>query len=374
MKIAIYGAQGIALGTYEALTAVSPDADIVCFVVTQYGNNAKMLAGLPVLELDAFAEKYAGEIADGEIKVIIATPEAVMDEIETGLADKGIANVERMTSARYSVLWKKYQGEKRDFLPIFSYSELAGNERPETVLIYMARFHKDKPLERAIEKQDYYREIQVGAAGTEECIKSMWSDREILKDNAGDNISGKNCNYSELTALFWVWKHVLSGADRGKDRRESYYGLCHYRRQLDILHVEIDELNKRNIDVVLPFPMPYEPDINAHHERYLSDSDWNAVLQALKELQPEYYRGASDVFSQRYLYNYNLILARRDVLADYCGWLFPVLLRVEELSVPKGSERSDRYIGYIAENLETLYFMKNRDKLRIAHTGCLFRK
>ncbi len=137
--------------------------------------------------------------------------------------------------------------------------------------------------------------------------------------------------------------------------------------------VEIEELAKRGIDVVLPFPMPYEPSIDAHHERYLSDDDWNAVLKALKELSPEYYTAADEVFGQRYLYNYNLILARKADLRGYCDWLFPILARVEELSVPKGDERADRYIGYVAENLETLYFMKNREKLRIAHTGCLFR-
>ena len=32
----------------------------------------------------------------------------------------------------------------------------------------------------------------------------------------------------------------------------------------------------------------------------------------------------------------------------------------------------NRYMGYIAETLETVYFMSNRDKLVIAHTGCEF--
>ena len=55
----------------------------------------------------------------------------------------------------------------------------------------------------------------------------------------------------------------------------------------------------------------------------------------------------------------------------YCDWLFPLLSRVEELSEPKGSERADRYIGYLGENLTTLYFMKNKDRLKIAHAGRL---
>ena len=67
-----------------------------------------------------------------------------------------------------------------------------------------------------------------------------------------------------------------------------------------------------------------------------------------------------------------IILAIKPVLADYCNWLFPVLERVEELSVPKGADRADRYIGYMGEVLETLYFLYHKNDLHIVHTGCKF--
>ena len=54
---------------------------------------------------------------------------------------------------------------------------------------------------------------------------------------------------------------------------------------------------------------------------------------------------------------YAFLYLRWDILRNYCSWLFPILERTEELSVPKGSEWADRYIGYMAE---TLYFMHNR--------------
>lgn len=125
-----------------------------------------------------------------------------------------------------------------------------------------------------------------------------------------------------------------------------------------------------DVDAVLPYPLPYEPDIHAHHERYIKEADWDALLQALEELQPEYAEAFPSILGQQYLYNYNVALAKKSVLRDYCAWLFPILERTEELSVPRGCERSDRYIGYMGETLETLYFMKNADRLTIAHTGC----
>ena len=73
-----------------------------------------------------------------------------------------------------------------------------------------------------------------------------------------------------------------------------------------------------------------------------------------------------------YLYNYNIIIAKGNVLSDYCEWLFPILFRIEEINDPNGTKKPNRYIGYVGETLETLYFMYNKDKLIIAHAGCKF--
>ena len=126
-----------------------------------------------------------------------------------------------------------------------------------------------------------------------------------------------------------------------------------------------------NVDVVLPDPMICEPNINEHHERYVKEVDWDAMLTALKELYPEYYAAYDDVFSGQYMYNYNILVAKGSVLNDYCDFLFKVLERTEELSVPNGGDRADRYIGYLGENLLTLYFMHNKEKYKIAHTVCV---
>ena len=127
-----------------------------------------------------------------------------------------------------------------------------------------------------------------------------------------------------------------------------------------------------DVDAVLPYPMPYEPNIHAHHDRYIKKDDWDALLDVLRELEPEYAAAFDDILNQQYLYNYNVIVAKKSVLRDYCSWLFPILERTEELT--DGANRSDRYIGYMAETLETLYFMKNSvdrgGKLNVVHTLC----
>ena len=150
----------------------------------------------------------------------------------------------------------------------------------------------------------------------------------------------------------------------------QYYGLAQYRRMFELSEDDLLRLYSNDVDVLLPYPLPYAPDIHEHHKRYIKEPDWKALIQELNELQPEYAKAFEKILEQPFLYNYNVILAKKKVLKDYCEWLFPILSRVEELSVPKGDERSDRYIGYMGETLETLYFMYNADKLNVVHTGC----
>lgn len=229
--------------------------------------------------------------------------------------------------------------------------------------VFVAGSHKDKPLKTDIILPDYTFPVQ---AGTDD------SDRIIadLCDNEGDNISHKNGNYSELTVLYWMWKNKLCSGGQDDNTDGMYYGLAQYRRMLRFTDDDLLRLTDNDVDAVLPYPMPYEPDINAHHERYLKEVDWNALLTALAEVQPEYAEYFPQVLEQRYLYNYNVILAKKRVLKNYCEWLFPILEKSEELSDPKGSDRSDRYIGYMGETLETLYFIRNADRLNIVHTEC----
>ena len=57
-----------------------------------------------------------------------------------------------------------------------------------------------------------YIPIQVGNANL---------DTQYLRDNTLDNISNKNSNYCELTAIYWLWKNY---------ELPDYIGITHYRR------------------------------------------------------------------------------------------------------------------------------------------------
>lgn len=359
MKLAIYGAQGYALGACKAIQTLYPKREISCFLVTHMDGNSYVLDGIPVKELILFAE----EISDEEkrhIEVLIATPEKVQSDIEEILENYGFCCYRRLTYERRMELMQIYHARLGRFLPLAALP--VGYHMP-FIRMYQAKSQADKPLRENGFLFPYLFPIQVGAIELLSCA-------DDLRDSTGENISEKNGNFCELTALYWIWKNKLLPGGSASNETAQYFGLCQYRRRFEFGDDNLLRLVDNDVDVVLPYPLPYEPDINAHHERYIKEKDWKVALQALEELQPEYAAVFPEILGQQYLYNYNLILAKKGVLREYCEWLFPILFRTEELSIPKGILRKDRYIGYLGETLETLYFMKNADRLNIVHTEC----
>ena len=355
MKVVIYGAQGIALGAYNAIKLLHPEKKIACFFVTERGINSATLGGIPVIELSEYIKDKTEE-EKANVTVLICTPENVMESIEKSLDEVGMNNHIRIDSLKWACLQEKAFTLSGTFAPLSTFS--VGSKKADIEVFKMVH-HKDKPLVTNYKDPVYVTSVQVGASFADirmtECI-----------DNQGENISEKNGDYSELTGLYWIWKNKIKRQD------DTYYGLAHYRRFLELSEDDLLRLADNDIDVVLPYPMPYEPNIEAHHLRYLSDLEWDAVLHALKELQPDYSRAFKDILKQEYFYNYNVILAKKDVLDDYCSWLFPLLFRIEENNDPNKEKEPNRYMGYVGETLETLYFMYNKDNLKIAHVGCRF--
>lgn len=348
-ELVLFGAQATAVSAAAALERLG--WRVACFLVTSLAGNPPTIAGAPVCELAAFAQREDARAAE----ILIAVPENVQAEVERSLDDAGLLRHQRLDADRWAQLMAGYYAREGRFLPLEIFP--AGSTQA-SARVFLAKFYRDCALSKTYAMPGWYVPLQVGAARCTERVA-------VLTDDQGDQISAKNGNYSELTGLYWLWKNVLPGGEQ-----TMYYGIGHYRRILLLTKDDLYRLQLNAIDVVLPYPMRYWPNAAAHHKRYLSPSDWQAVERALQELAPREAEHLAHVMGQPYFYNYNILLARQDVLSAYCAWLFPVLKRVEELSVPRGSERQDRYIGYVGETLCTLYFLCHQKELRIAHTEC----
>lgn len=179
----------------------------------------------------------------------------------------------------------------------------------------------------------------------------------ILTDDSGDNISFKNFSYSELTGLYWIWKNTSA----------DITGLVHYRRFLKSPNSQ-NPLNAEEIisfcnekPVISPYPINL-PGTVADHYCCCHISDDLRALCKIMQKQPTHYKKAFfEHLESNDLIPYNICVARKEYLNDYCCWLFKILEEME-CSIDLFNGRNPyqmRVFGFISERLFSVWLKAN---------------
>ena len=189
-----------------------------------------------------------------------------------------------------------------------------------------------------------YMPIHVGREGKE--------DIGYIGDNTGDNISLKNPNYCELTALYWAWKNLDA----------DYIGLCHYRRYFMSKNKPffIQGNRKDSLSYIEYKHILSKTDIIVSQKRhYYIETMWNQYIHAhnehdLIELEtiirneyPSYYNSFENLKKRRWAHMFNMFVMKRDKYNEYCEWLFSVLFSLES----RLYYIEPRLFGYLSERL-----------------------
>ncbi len=357
----IFGAKATAAGLYRALSALEPRFRLDAFLVSSAAENVTEIWGHPVMELREVAAVLSP--ADkAEACVYVAVPELIHGEIRSFLEQSGFANLIMLDSRKEAEIMEKYYVSEGRFRSVHDLTA-KGNAACPKLTIYSASFYRDQSMTNPPKRPLYIKSLFLGCDRATDAGVDI-SGRADYCDNTGDHISGKNPIRCEMTAHYWIWKNRLQTDD-------EYVGVCHYRRFFDLTEEDLKKIKENDVDVVLPYPMLHYPNARVHHTWYVPERDWELMVRVVGELYPDYAQQIDAVFDAPEFYNYNMILAKKSVFADYCAWLYPILDRIEELSEPRGADRQDRYTAYLSESLETLYFMANLKNLKICHTGRL---
>jgi len=292
--------------------------------------------------------------------LIVATQMQWQEEISEKLHNFKGKEIIYLTGDMYNFL--KYEYVKKNFYyPLPMLKELSSEnsclENKDKVKIYMVKSAKDKPLENSTYLPEWIIPIQAGKACTSNKIAEV-------TDDTGENISAKNPVYCELTGTYWVWKNAES----------KYLGLCHYRRYFDLDAKDMECLVSSDTDVVLPVPTPCMGSVKEHYLRIHIPDHWETMMQVLEERYPDYYKTAENVFNKEFYYACNMLIAKKEVFDEYCSWLFNILFELEKRCRVVVEGYNSRYIGFLAERLTSLYFMHNRDKLKIVYAEKTFIK
>lgn len=216
--------------------------------------------------------------------------------------------------------------------------------------IYLAKSHFDEELKEEFDSP-FSEVIQVGADLTD-------ADIAELKDNTGDNISKRNRDYCEMSAVYWAWKN---------DKESDYIGLCHYRRRFYADAEMLKGIMGEGYDAIYTIPQITDGGLReefVERNYFLTPEMWQLTEEAIERLSPEYLEAWQALSESYFLISYNMFIMRRAIFEEYCTWVFSILEEVDKYYLDQGIQCDNRYLGYIAELLNTVYVMKNRASLK----------
>lgn len=197
-------------------------------------------------------------------------------------------------------------------------------------------------------EDEVYLPIHVGKEGKQ--------DLGYIGDNTGDNISIKNPNYCELTAIYWAWKNL----------KADYIGLVHYRRYFtkhnfrncekkkqDILLKSDFENILKDADIIVPDKRKYYIEtIRSHYNHSYYEKDLNETEKIIKEIYPEYLVAFDRVMNRTWAHMFNMFVMRKDYFDEYCKWLFTILFELEKrIDISNYTVMEARVFGFISELL-----------------------
>lgn len=218
---------------------------------------------------------------------------------------------------------------------------------------------------------DMYLPVQVGAIGKD--------DLGYTKDCTGNNISKLNPSFCELTGLYWAWKNI-------KD--VDYIGLVHYRRHFSLhkcgnkwssvlTYTDIEPYLGK-IKVFLPKKRHYFIEtLYSHyaHTHYIEQLD--VTRKIISKLYPDYLDSFDLVMKQRSGYMFNMMIMSKEILNEYCTWLFNILFELKnELDMPDLSTFQGRFYGRVSEIIFNVWLNKqiycgNISKYDIMELQCI---
>lgn len=218
-----------------------------------------------------------------------------------------------------------------------------------------------KPFEPP--KDPIYVPLQVGKKGKK--------DLGYQGDDTGDEISDKNCYYSELTGLYWVAANCPD---------VDIKGTCHYRRYL--INEQGKAYTAKEIEGILEshdimttktltLRSAYYDGFGANHNR----KDLDLTGEILKKEFPDYYPVFEKLVHENHTYFGNMIICKRELFDAYVKWLFDIFFRMEPLMDFTGyDDYHKRVFGFISEFLLKVYIVVNGLKVHESMVGMVGEK
>ena len=199
------------------------------------------------------------------------------------------------------------------------------------------------------------------------CSSSSLKDYSLKDNFMKNNISGKNPNYCELTALYAI------ANDYGFV--DENVGLSHYRRffynpwlsyfKPKILSVKkLDGLLKK-FDIVIPYCDMLGESVFDFYSAKHCQSDLIETRKIIEEKFPDYIEIFDSYFSGNKTAHFNMFYCSWKLINNYSNWLFEILFELENrINLDDRDLYQKRVFGFLSERLFNVWILKNRLKIK----------
>lgn len=216
-------------------------------------------------------------------------------------------------------------------------------------------------------EDELYLPLHVGAEGKKDEMGNPL-DLGYQKDNTGANISNKNARFCELTGLYWAWKNL----------DYDYLGLVHYRRYFsvkkkgrdpfqNILTKKEAKILLQRYDVIVPKKRRYYIEtLYSHYSHTHYAEHLDETRKIIQEKYPDYVKTFDQVIRQTSGYMFNMMIMKKELMNDYCQWLFDILFELERRMGVEGlSAFQERFCGRIAEIIFNVWLAYQLDSGKV---------
>lgn len=350
-EILIFGVRIVSREVSTCLMGNPFHKNIKAFIVSDGEPHPSTFMERDVMEITEAIKSY-----DKNILICIACMEKNIDIITSNLHKGGFENLVPLTFESdiwAEIRWLYYleNGKERGIKILSDYlheKKIASANDVKEIAVFNVQCHVDKILTENMQKYSWEIPIQVGSVFTEKDVCA-------IKDNSGDNISDKNKKYCELTGIYWIWKNYNA----------DYVGISHYRRHFELTESMLSQIAHSDIDVIVTIPIFNFPSVREVYREDHCIDDWYIMLEAIEKISPEYLLSARNIGNGNYYFAYNMMIAKQSIYNEYCEWLFSILEYCEKYCVKKDNVYQDRYIGFLAERLLTIYLEKHKNDYNI---------
>ncbi|QAR35027.1 DUF4422 domain-containing protein [Latilactobacillus curvatus] len=181
-------------------------------------------------------------------------------------------------------------------------------------------------------------------------------------DDDGENISLKNKNYNELTAIYWAWKNLDA----------DVIGLVHYRRYLgtarkkdfsSILDAkEIESFFNQGYDVIVPKKRDYLIESNySHYVNSHEKEPMDELERVIRQDYPEYMDSYKYVMENHKAHMFNMFIMKKENFNRYCKWMFNILSIIEDnIDISNYNSYEKRVYGFLSELMLDIWLTKEQ--------------